>query len=61
MRFLKRAAVNLHQTFKVIVPSRKLPLNERRRILAKQLSDFVYVYTKVSVSFVLHIYEKDFA
>ncbi|XP_064600356.1 tubulin polyglutamylase TTLL5-like isoform X2 [Liolophura sinensis] len=46
LRFLKRAAVNLHQTFKVIVPSRKLPLNERRRILAKQLSDFVHVYTK---------------
>lgn len=48
MRFLKRAAVNLQQQFKVVVPSRKLPLHDRRRILAKQLGDFVHIYNKVS-------------
>lgn len=46
LRFLKRAAVNLQQSFKVVVPSRKLALNDRRRILAKQLGDFVHVYNK---------------
>ncbi|KAL4237970.1 Tubulin polyglutamylase ttll5 [Mactra antiquata] len=46
LRFLKRAAVNLQQSFKVVVPSRKLPLNDRRRILAKQLGDFVHIYNK---------------
>ena len=47
LRFLKRAAGNLQQSFKVIVPSRKLHLNDRRRILAKQLADFVHIYSKV--------------
>ena len=47
LRFLKRAAGNLQQPFKVVVPSRKLPLNNRRRILAKQLGDFVHIYNKV--------------
>ncbi|XP_076463867.1 tubulin polyglutamylase TTLL5-like [Babylonia areolata] len=46
LRFLKRAAVNLQQTFRVVVPSRKLPLGDRRRILAKQLGDFVHIYNK---------------
>ncbi|CAH1792719.1 unnamed protein product [Owenia fusiformis] len=46
LRFLKRAAGNLQQPFKVIVPSRKLPINDRRRILAKQLGDFVHIYNK---------------
>lgn len=50
LRFLKRAAVNLQQPFKVVVPSRKLPLADRRRILAKQLADFVHIYNKVSVN-----------
>lgn len=49
LRFLKRAAVNLQQPFKVVVPSRKLPLADRRRILAKQLGDFVHIYNKVSL------------
>ena len=39
--------MNLQQSFKVVVPSRKLPLNDRRRILAKQLGDFVHIYNKV--------------
>ena len=47
LRFLKRAAVNLQQTFRVVVPSRKLPLGDRRRILAKQLGDFVHIYNRV--------------
>ncbi|XP_050404221.1 tubulin polyglutamylase TTLL5 [Patella vulgata] len=46
LRFLKRAAVNLQQSFKVVVPSRKLPLSDRKRILAKQLGDFVHIYNK---------------
>ncbi|XP_030855509.1 tubulin polyglutamylase TTLL5 isoform X2 [Strongylocentrotus purpuratus] len=46
LRFLKRAASNLQQQFKVIVPSRKLPIHDRRRILAKQLVDFVQIYSK---------------
>ncbi|XP_071502575.1 tubulin polyglutamylase TTLL5-like, partial [Diadema antillarum] len=46
LRFLKRAAGNLQQQFKVIVPSRKLPIHDRRRILAKQLVDFVQIYSK---------------
>ncbi|KAK7103452.1 hypothetical protein V1264_018343 [Littorina saxatilis] len=46
LRFLKRAAVNLQQTFRVVVPSRKLSLGDRRRILAKQLGDFVHIYNK---------------
>lgn len=49
LRFLKRAAGNLQQPFKVVVPSRKLALNDRRRILAKQLGDFVHIYNKVSI------------
>ena len=48
LRFLKRAAGNLQQPFKVIVPSRKLQLSDRRRILAKQLADFVQIYNKVN-------------
>lgn len=56
LRFLKRAAVNLQQPFKVVVPSRKLPLADRRRILAKQLGDFVHIYNKVSSnSLLVHV------
>ncbi|XP_067938422.1 tubulin polyglutamylase TTLL5-like [Watersipora subatra] len=50
LRFLKRAAVNLSQPFKVVVPSRRLPVNDRRRILAKQLGDFVHIYRKETES-----------
>lgn len=46
IRFLKKAASNLQQSFKVVVPSHKLSLHDRRRILAKQLGDFVQVYGK---------------
>ncbi|CAG5114751.1 unnamed protein product, partial [Candidula unifasciata] len=46
LRFLKRAAANLHQIFRVVVPSKRLPLGDRRRILARQLGDFVQLYNK---------------
>ncbi|XP_058965337.2 tubulin polyglutamylase TTLL5 isoform X1 [Pocillopora verrucosa] len=51
IRFLKKAASNLQQPFKVVVPSHKLPLHDRRRILAKQLGDFVRVYGKETMQF----------
>ena len=56
LRFLKRAAGNLQQPVKVVVPSRKLPLNDRRRILAKQLGDFVHIYNKVAADCVSHLF-----
>ena len=46
LRFLKRAAVNLSQPFKVVVPSRRLPVNDRRRILAKQVSETIIIIFK---------------
>lgn len=46
LRFLKRAAGNLRQSFAVVVPSRRLSLPDRKRILAKQLGDFVHIYNK---------------
>ena len=77
LRFLKRAASNLHVShpsssnasstynglsstggstyasapyqgngFRVVIPSRKLPLLDRKRILAKQLGDFVNLYNR---------------
>ncbi|XP_063692445.1 uncharacterized protein LOC134824471 [Bolinopsis microptera] len=47
VKFLKRASANLHlQVFRVIVPSRKLPISDQRRILAKELGDFIHIYGK---------------
>lgn len=46
LRFLKRAAVNLQRNFCVVVPSKKLPLKERARILAQELAEFVQHYKK---------------
>lgn len=46
IRFLKRAARNLRQEFKVLIPSHKLPMQDRRRMLAQQLGDFVHIYDK---------------
>ena len=57
LRFLKRAAGNLQQPVKVVVPSRKLPLNDRRRILAKQLGDFVHIYNKVAAQLFSHLFQ----
>ncbi|XP_035183541.1 tubulin polyglutamylase TTLL5 isoform X2 [Oxyura jamaicensis] len=46
VRFLKRAASNLQQSLRVLLPSRHLGLNDRRRILAHQLGKFVIYYNK---------------
>lgn len=46
VRFLKKAAPNLSQEFKVYVPSKRLPINEQKRMLAKQLHDFLHIYRK---------------
>ncbi|NXM66522.1 TTLL5 polyglutamylase, partial [Serilophus lunatus] len=46
IRFLKRAANNLHQSLRLLLPSRRLGLNDRRRILARQLGEFIICYNK---------------
>ncbi|XP_075804072.1 tubulin polyglutamylase TTLL5 isoform X8 [Microtus pennsylvanicus] len=46
VRFLKRASSNLQHSLRMVLPSRRLALLERRRILAHQLSDFIVVYNK---------------
>uniref|UniRef100_A0A8C9VZA1 Tubulin--tyrosine ligase-like protein 5 n=1 Tax=Scleropages formosus TaxID=113540 RepID=A0A8C9VZA1_SCLFO len=46
VRFLKRAASNLQQDLRVALPSRRLPLADRRRILSHQLGEFIHCYNK---------------
>ncbi|XP_069008195.1 tubulin polyglutamylase TTLL5 isoform X1 [Embiotoca jacksoni] len=46
IRFLRRAASNLQQDIKVVLPSRQLPLQDRRRILSHQLGEFIHCYDK---------------
>ncbi|XP_077606921.1 tubulin polyglutamylase TTLL5 isoform X4 [Crocuta crocuta] len=46
VRFLKRASSNLQHSMRMVLPSRRLALLERRRILAHQLGDFIIVYNK---------------
>ncbi|NWT02109.1 TTLL5 polyglutamylase, partial [Mionectes macconnelli] len=46
IRFLKRAANNLRQSLRLLLPSRHLGLNDRRRILARQLGEFIICYNK---------------
>ncbi|KAJ8341560.1 hypothetical protein SKAU_G00338510 [Synaphobranchus kaupii] len=46
IRFLKRAAGNLHQDLRMVLPSRRLPLPDRRRILSHQLGEFLHCYNK---------------
>ncbi|NXW82342.1 TTLL5 polyglutamylase, partial [Alopecoenas beccarii] len=46
VRFLKRAACNLQQSLRMLLPSRHLGLNDRRRILAQQLGEFIIWYNK---------------
>ncbi|XP_028250486.1 tubulin polyglutamylase TTLL5 isoform X2 [Parambassis ranga] len=46
IRFLRRAASNLQQDMKVVLPSRQLPLQDRRRILSHQLGEFIHRYNK---------------
>ncbi|XP_041131873.1 tubulin polyglutamylase TTLL5 isoform X3 [Polyodon spathula] len=46
IRFLKRAASNLQQALQMVLPSRQLPLSDRRRILSHQLGEFIHCYNK---------------
>ncbi|XP_006786138.1 tubulin polyglutamylase TTLL5 isoform X4 [Neolamprologus brichardi] len=46
IRFLRKAASNLQQDIKVVLPSRQLPLQDRRRILSHQLGEFIHCYNK---------------
>ncbi|KAM8915701.1 tubulin polyglutamylase TTLL5 isoform 2-T2 [Spinachia spinachia] len=46
IRFLRRAARNLQQEIKVVLPSRQLSLQDRRRILSHQLGEFIHCYNK---------------
>lgn len=47
MRFLIRAASNLQQDMQVVLPGRRLPLPDRRRMLAHQLGEFIHSYNQV--------------
>ncbi|XP_021256981.1 tubulin polyglutamylase TTLL5 isoform X2 [Numida meleagris] len=46
VHFLKRAASNLQQSLRMLLPSRHLGLSDRRRILAHQLGEFISCYNK---------------
>ncbi|XP_069494133.1 tubulin polyglutamylase TTLL5 isoform X2 [Ambystoma mexicanum] len=46
VRFLKRAAANLQQSLRMVLPGRRLPLMDRRRILAYQLGEFLQYYNQ---------------
>ncbi|XP_072424074.1 tubulin polyglutamylase TTLL5 isoform X3 [Chiloscyllium punctatum] len=46
VRFLKRAASNLQHSVIVTLPSRRLPISERRHMLAQQLGVFIRSYNK---------------
>jgi hypothetical protein len=43
---MKKAAANLSQQFKVYVPSKRLPVFDQKRMLAKELQDFLHIYKK---------------
>jgi hypothetical protein len=43
---MKKAASNLTQQFKVYIPSKRLPIYEQKRMLSKELQDFLYIYKK---------------
>ncbi|NWT28924.1 TTLL5 polyglutamylase, partial [Cardinalis cardinalis] len=46
IRFLKRAASNLRPSLRLLLPSRHVGLTDRRRILARQLGEFIVYYNK---------------
>ena len=50
LRFLKRAGQNLSPIFRVEIPSRRLSIADQKRILAKQLADFLHLYQKETSS-----------
>ena len=56
IRFLKRAGQNLSPPFRVQIPSRRLSQSDQKRILAKELSDFLHLYNKETVSQYQHDY-----
>lgn len=43
---MKKAASNLSQQFKVYVPSKRLPIFDQKRMLAKELQDFLHIYKR---------------
>ena len=43
---MKKAAGNLTQKFKVYVPSKRLPIYDQKRMLSKELQDFLHIYKK---------------
>ncbi|XP_061854304.1 tubulin polyglutamylase TTLL5 isoform X3 [Colius striatus] len=46
VRFLKRTASNLQQSLRMLLPSRRSGLNDRRRVLAHLLGEFIICYNK---------------
>ncbi|NWZ76476.1 TTLL5 polyglutamylase, partial [Poecile atricapillus] len=46
IRFLRRAASNLRHSLRLLLPSRSIGLVDRRRILARQLGEFIIYYNK---------------
>ena len=50
IRFLRRAGQNLTPPFRVEIPSRRLSQSDQKRILAKELCDFLHLYNKETVS-----------
>ena len=50
LRFLKRAGLNLVPVFRVEIPSRRLSIADQKRILAKQLADFLHLYNKETLT-----------
>ncbi|NWU00607.1 TTLL5 polyglutamylase, partial [Urocynchramus pylzowi] len=46
IRFLKRAASNLRPSLRLLLPSRHIGFTDRRRILARQLGEFIISYNK---------------
>ena len=57
IRFLKRAGQNLIPPFRVQIPSRRLSQSDQKRILAKELADFLHLYNKETVT----QYQNDFS
>ena len=47
VHFLQKAARNLKTSFSVVVPDKHMLLGERRKLLGKQLAEFVMLYRKV--------------
>lgn len=43
---MKKAAPNLSQELSIYIPSKRLPIVEQKRMLSKQLADFLHIYRK---------------